>query len=765
MELNLQTSIEKVPRVTSVYANRLKKLGIKTLQDLIFHFPNRYEDFSDIINISDIRINNIVCIQGKILEIENTRTFVKKMALTKAIVQDNSGAVEVIWFNQPYLIKNLKPGDDVCLAGKATLGESGLYLSSPIYEKIYPQKLNRDRISVAGATRGQTSNNLTHTGRIIPIYPETAGVSSRWLRYILKPILTKIKQEIIEILPKEIIEKENLMPIQKAIFEIHFPSALKSANQAKQRLAFEQLFVLQLFVLQEKAKTSKEKSIPIFLDLKIIKNFVQSLPFKLTNAQKKVIWQILKDLEKAHPMSRLLQGDVGSGKTIVAVMAGLNTVSAGYQIAFMAPTEILAKQHFKSISELLKNFNVSIGLLTSKQVEIYFKEKKKKIRKKDFLKDLGKGKISFLIGTHALIQKQVKFKNLALVILDEQHRFGIEQRSRLVQPVSPAGRQSSVNYMPIPHLLSMTATPIPRSLALTIYGNLDLCLIDEMPKGRKKVITKIILPIQRQITYEFIRKQVKKGRQVFVICPRIEPNPADIAVFQNKTFKTLNSLSFYSPFPADIATTSPLFSKREKLKGGWSEVKAVKEEYEKLSEKIFPDLKISMLHGKMKTQEKEEIMIDFKNKKTDVLVSTSVVEVGIDIPNASVIMIEGAERFGLAQLHQFRGRVGRSKYQSYCLLFTDSKTKKTKERLKALVDSDDGFELAEKDLKIRGAGDFIGKRQSGIPDIVMNALADIRLIEKTRNNATQILKQGLELKKYPLLRDKLKEFGKRVHLE
>jgi ATP-dependent DNA helicase RecG len=394
----------------------------------------------------------------------------------------------------------------------------------------------------------------------------------------------------------------------------------------------------------------------------------------------------------------------------------------------MAPTEILAKQHFSQISKTLQGFKINIGLLTGKQDQFRSKKLKNQtieISRKKLLEKTLEGKIDMLIGTHALIQDKVKFGNLGLVVLDEQHRFGVEQRAKLCKP--------KINSF-IPHLLSMTATPIPRTLALTVYGDLDLSLIDELPKGRKKIITKIISPEERKKNYDFVKKEIKKGRQVFVICPRIDSSAKTI-------------------------------EEQEKKPSPWDNVKSVKQEYEKLSKEIFPDLKIGLLHGKMAVKEKEKIMIDFKNKKVDILVSTSVVEVGIDVPNATVIIIEGAERFGLAQLHQVRGRVGRGKHQSYCFLFTDSFSKKTKQRLNALITSEDGFALAEKDLEIRGPGDFIGARQWGIPDLMMDALKDIKIVEKTRQSAKELLQKDPHLKNYPQLQQKLSQFRQRIHLE
>jgi ATP-dependent DNA helicase RecG len=720
--MNLSTPIEEIPRIGPQYQKRLKKLGIKTVRDLLFHFPHRYEDFSNLKPISQAKVGETTTIQGKILEIENTRTWKKRMILTQAIVEDKTGAIKAVWFNQPYLINVLKEGDFVCLAGKVALSEEGIYLSNPAYEKIPPTTFHENSSLQINALK--SGGGLTHTGRLVPVYPETEGLSSRWLRSILKPLLIKFRESLPETLPEKIIKSHKLLPLKKALWQIHFPDSMNLAKKAKERFSFEELFFISLLVLRERQRLQKEKAIAISINLELIKDFVKGLPFELTESQKKSAWQILKDLEKERPMNRLLEGDVGSGKTVVATMAALNVAKSGYQVAFMAPTEILAKQHFNTISELLKDFNLKIGLLTGKEAKFFLGKRRIKVSSQKLLEKVKKGEVDILIGTHALIQERIKFGKLALVILDEQHRFGVEQRAKLIQ-----------NQKFIPHFLSMTATPIPRTLALTLYGDLDLSLITELPRGRKKIITKVVPPEKRKLAYDFIEKQVKLGRQAFVICPRIEPT-------NNKQLTTNNKNVL-----------------------NWAEVKAVKEEYNKLSKIIFPNLKIGMLHGQMKTEEKEKIMKDFKNKKIDVLVATSVVEVGIDVPNATLMMIEGAERFGLAQLHQFRGRVGRGKYQSFCFLFTDSPAKKTQLRLKALLESENGFALAEKDLEIRGPGNFYGTRQWGIPDLAMASLKDIFLVEKTRNSAKEILEEDPELKKYPLLRKKLEEFGKRIHLE
>ena len=712
--MNLATPIEKIPKIGFIYQKRLKKLGIKTIKDLLFHLPHRYEDFSNIIKISEIKPNEPCCIQGKILEIKSSKTWRKRMILTQGIVADKTGAIKIIWFNRPYLIRVLKKQDLVCLAGKAVIGDDGLYLSNPTYEKI------------------SKNRSLTHTGRIIPVYPETERLSSRWLRYIIKPLLIELKNKIHETVPEKIRKKHNLLGLKTALWQVHFPDSIALADKAKQRFSFEELFLIEILVLKERIKLTQKKAYQISFNLPLIKKFVASLSFKLTDTQRKSAWQILKDLEKPRPMNRLLEGDVGSGKTVVAAMAVLNTMKAGYQVAFMAPTEILSKQHFQEVSRLLKGFNFNIGLLTGKEDKFVSKKLKNdviEISRQKLLEKALEGQIDLLIGTHALIQDKVKFKNLGLVILDEQHRFGVEQRAKLCKSQR---QQEKI----IPHLLSMTATPIPRTLALTLYGDLDLSLITELPKGRKKIKTSVVEPEERKKIYSFIKKEVKKGRQVFVICPRIEAG--------DKEKKAKNKEN-------DILS--------------WAEVKAVKEEYEKLSKNIFPNLKVEMLYGKMTPKEKEKIIRDFKGKRIDISVSTSVVEVGIDVPNATIMMIEGSERFGLAQLHQFRGRVGRSKLQSFCFLFTDSPAKKTQRRLKALLDSEDGFKLAEKDLEIRGPGDFSGTRQWGIPDLVMSSLKDIFLVEKTRQAAKEILEEDLEFKKYPQLLEKVEELRKKVHLE
>jgi len=738
MKIELSTPIENIPRVGPIFVKKLQKIGIKTVEDLIFHFPHRYEDFSNIKPISKATLNKNCSILGKILEIKNSRTWKKKITITKAIIEDKTGAIEAVWFNQPYLLKSLKQGDVVCLAGKISIGADGMFLSNPAYEKI-PQKNYQPERKFNGSEKNEEDISLIHTARIVPVYPETEGLSSRWLRYILKPLLLELKNKIPEVLPEEIVKGYSLLPIEKAIWQIHFPNSIKLAKKAKERFSFQELFLIELSVLRERLKLDKEKAVSVPININLIKRFVGSLPFRLTDAQRKCAWQILKDLEKQRPMSRLLQGDVGSGKTIVAIIASLNVVKAGYQVSFMAPTEILAKQHFQEVSKLLSPFKIKIALLTGKEDKIISQKLKNElieISRNKLLEKAKKGEIDILIGTHSLIQEKVKFAKLALCIVDEQHRFGVEQRAKLSQnKKAKTLKQTNKKHSLIPHFLSMTATPIPRTLALTVYGDLDLSILDEMPKGRKKVITKIVSPKEREKTYNFIRERIKEKEQAFVICPRIEAT--------NNENKALN----------------------KKENSSWAQVKAVKEEYEKLSKKIFPKLRVEMMHGKMKTKEKEKIMKKFKKGEIDILVSTSVVEVGIDIPKATIMVIEGAERFGLAQLHQFRGRVGRSDMQSYCFLLCQSLTKKTKQRLAAMLKAKSGFELAEKDLEIRGPGSFYGLKQWGIPDLAMENLKNLPLVEQTRQAAKKILEEDPNLKASPILKDKVKKIGEKIHLE
>lgn len=693
-------SIQDIKYFGPAAAKKLAKLKISTARDLLYHFPFRYDDFSSFILIADLNPNSQATVRGTILTSKNIQIYRRHLVLTEIVIEDDSGAIKAVWFNQPYLLDQFKPGRQINLSGKVALSKKQPCFSNPAYE-----------ITGYGENSNGKKESL-HTGRLVPIYPETYGLTSRWLRLGIKPLLGFANQ-IIDVLPDELKKNHHLPNLGYALSQIHFPENLEKAELARRRFAFEELFILQLFMGIERMKLEKRNSFQISFDEKSAKKFVASLPFELTQDQKKVAWQILQDIGKDKPMNRLLEGDVGSGKTIVAVMAAYFTALSGYQTAFMAPTEILSRQHYEKISPMLKNFGISAGLLTSAEAQIG----NDKLSKKDFIGKIESGEILVVVGTHSLIQKNIRFKNLALAVIDEQHRFGVNQRATLAQPAASVEKKTM-----IPHLLSMSATPIPRTLGLTIWGDLDLSLIKELPKGRKNIITRIIPPPKRNWTYEFIKSEIGKGRQAFVVCPLVEES--------------------------------------EKLSA-----KAVKKEYERLKEEVFSDFQIGLLHGRLKPKEKEKIMSEFLNKNLNILVTTSVVEVGVDVPNATVMMIEGADRFGLASLYQFRGRVGRSNHQSYCFLLTDSPSGKTNERLKAIETAQSGFDLAEKDLEMRGPGDFIGVRQSGLPDLAIASLTDSRIIEETREAAKKILSENPNLKKYPLLADRVLEFQKRIHFE
>ncbi|MEK7582955.1 MAG: ATP-dependent DNA helicase RecG [Patescibacteria group bacterium] len=677
--ISLDLPIEKLHHVGPRMLPRLRRLGITTVGDLIRHFPARYEDFSNVIEIGAIETaGEVVSVQGEVVKIETVRSWKKNITITSAMVSDASGGIRVVWFNQPYLEATFPIGTLVSLSGKVGLDKRGLFLSSPGYEKI-------------------SQAELRHTGRLVPIYPETEGVTSKYLRFLIKPLLDYFT-DIPDPLPPDIQTKYNFPDYTSALKAIHFPVKLADAEPARKRFAFEELLLLQLRTLQDRAAMQALAAPAIAFEKELIADFVKSLPFTLTNDQRIAAFEILKDISQPHPMNRLLNGDVGSGKTVVALIAAYQAAHAGYQAIFMAPTELLANQHHATISDLIPP-GISLGLLTGS----------KKIHPD----------ADIIIGTHAIIQKGVTFKKLGLVIIDEQHRFGVKQRMKLIKEQTL-----------VPHLLSMTATPIPRTLALTIYGDLDVSLIKEKPKGRQEIITRVVPEEKRPEAYAFIEEQIIQGRQVFVICPRIAPS-----------------------------------SEGAKSKLLLAEMKMVTEEYEKLSKTIFPHRRVAMLHGKLKSKEKDQIMSDFKAKKYDIIVATSVIEVGVDVPNATIMMIESAERFGLAQLHQFRGRVGRGAHQSYCFLFTSSPEIAMTRRLKAMEKTNNGFELAEMDLKIRGPGEFTGTSQSGIPDLAMASLSDLGLIKQAREEAKTLLKDDPTLARYPLLRENLARLQRIVHFE
>jgi len=713
----LRIPISNLRGIGEKYARRLDKFGIRTIRDLLWHFPTRYEDFTNIKKINEIKIGETISVIAIVKKISNRRTWKKRIVLTEAVIEDETGTLPVIWFNQPFLTRNIPVGALVSLSGKVAKGDKNIYLSSPEYEVI-----EKSPSSVIG----YRFKNLRHTGGFVPVYPETRGITSRMLRFLIQPLLAKARR-LPDILPPQILKDANIMPLGEAISSIHFPKNLAEAAAAKKRFAFEAVFLVQMLLRKNRAETKNSPAPAIPTDLALIRRFVAALPFTLTDGQRKAAWQILQDMAKPSPMNRLLNGDVGSGKTVVASIAALQAIDAGYQVAILAPTEILARQHFKKFVDAFASFPVKIALNVAKETLYGEEGLSGPIRSAALLERIKNGVPIIVIGTHALLQKNVRFGKLGLVVVDEQHRFGVEQRAKLTKGTKL-----------IPHLLSMSATPIPRTLALGLYGDLDISILNELPKGRQKIITRIIPPALCRRAYKFIRDEIEKGHQAFVICPRIDPE-----THQKET---------------DIALL-------EESPDWKIEVKAVKTEFEKLSKTVFPDLKVAMLHGRMRSDEKESVMAQFSRGKTDILVSTSVVEVGVDVPNATVMMIDGAEHFGLSQLHQFRGRVGRGPHQSYCLLFTESNTKSAKSRLMALVESDNGFELAERDLQIRGPGQFFGTQQSGLPDLAMRSLTDLPLVELARREAIALLQKDPKLNTAHLLKARLEEFEKEVHLE
>ncbi len=690
--IDLKTPLSQFPTVKTALCRRLNYLGLKTAQDLLFYLPFRYDDLRASAPIAQVRPGMRLTVRGRLQLIANKRSVYRRRLLTEAVVADETGQLKVIWFNQPYLMKVLNVGDQLALAGKVEQDKFGLAMISPIFEK---EKRGVD---------------LVHTGRLVPFYPTTEGLTQKHLRFLIKQSLPAL-EFVKEWLPPFILKKYSLLDLPTTLAAIHFPPDEEKSKQAQERLKFGELFLLQLRNELTRQELRQSRAPVIQFKEKETKDFVSQLPFQLTTDQRRAAWEILQDLPKGQPMNRLLDGDVGSGKTLVAALAIYNAILNGYQAVLMAPTEILAMQHSETMTKLFKDQSLTICLLTSGSKT-----------KKEIIGLIKKGDINLIIGTHALLEEKVQFKNLGLAIVDEQHRFGVKQRQTL------AKKSGEPDFLP--HFLSLTATPIPRSLSLACYGDLDLSLIKEMPKERKKIMTRLVEEINRPKAYEFVRQQVKTGRQVFVICPLIE----------DKEQGTINKEQ---------------------------ERKSVLAEYKKLSEEIFPDLRVNYLHGRMKSQDKEKIMKDFLEKRFDILVSTSVVEVGVDIPNASVMMIEGAERFGLAQLHQFRGRVGRSASQSYCLLFTNTFTlgELAKQRLSYFVASRDGFELAEKDLELRGPGEVFGASQHGFPELKIATLGDIELIKKSREAAKEVLDQDRGLRWLPALKQQLVQWTRGVHLE
>jgi ATP-dependent DNA helicase RecG len=669
--MELTSPVTEVKGVGEEMAKKLAVLGVKTVGQLVDYLPRRYEDYSDVVSIRDTKPGPVTI---KAVVKQATGRYVRRgMHLTEAVVSDDTGSTRIIWFNQPYRAAGLKSGAEYYFSGLFELSHQRMQLTSPSAELV--------------------SDFTVNTARIVPVYRETKGITSKQIRKVVASC-QKLVRGLPETLPGWLVKDRQLMSRSEAIFAMHFPKDSAQLTEAKRRLGFEEVFELSLASMLNKREMAADESLTIPFDEKLAKDFVGHLPFQLTDAQRKAVWQIYQDMQSEHPMNRLVEGDVGSGKTVVATMAAVMAIKEGYQVAFMAPTELLARQHADTIFKLLeplkleKVLTLLVGALTPAQ-------------KKKAHEAIASGGAQFIVGTNALIQEKVDVQKLGLVVIDEQHRFGVEQRKELM-----------VKAGHMPHLLSLTATPIPRSLALTLYGELDISVLDAKPAGRQPIHTEIVSPNSVEPVYEDIRKELDAGRQMFVVCPLISES------------EVLDAHS------------------AEKI-------------YEQFGKKEFKKYRLGLLHGKMKAEEKNEIMQRFVSHELDLLVSTTVIEVGVDVPNASVMMIQSAERFGLAQLHQLRGRVGRGGHKAYCyLMMSDSKAPSS--RLRALESSNDGFRLAELDLELRGPGAIYGQMQHGALDLRVAKLTDVQLIAEARNSAAEFLEKDENLVKYTELHNRVR---------
>ncbi len=677
----LDSPVTKLPGIKDAMAKKLARLDVQTIGDFLALYPRRYDDYRSLKPINRLEYGEEVTIIAQIWETRQRDTRSGQPIVTSTL-SDGTATIEATWFNQPWLTKTLKPGKQIVISGKVDAYLGRLTFQSPEWEEL--------------------DKNLVHTGRIVPVYPLTKGIRAKWLRNQVKRTVDYWTHRLPDHLPSDSRERLELLPLSEAVRQIHFPDDWDKLEVARRRLAFDELLLIQLGVMRQRQLWRAQEGQPVNISQESVERLLEALPFQLTRAQRRTFDELVQDLGRDVPMGRLLQGDVGSGKTVVALAAMVLTVLDGGQAAMLAPTEILAEQHHKSITNLLE----PIGQALDRQFNVcLLTGSTTNAERTELLAALASGQIDILVGTHAIIQGPVELHNLRLAVIDEQHRFGVEQRSAL--------REKGFN----PHMLVMTATPIPRTLALTLYGDLDLSIIDEMPPGRQTVTTRWLRPQERERAYSFIQAQIEKSRQAFIICPLVEES--------DKT-----------------------------------EARSAIEEHKRLQTKVFPQLKLGLLHGRMKAQEKEHTMLKFRDREIDVLVSTSVVEVGIDVPNATTILIEGANRFGLAQLHQFRGRVGRGEHKSYCLLLADTVTPEAKNRLQAVEKTTDGFELAEQDLRMRGPGEFFGTRQSGLPDLKLVKLSDTKLLELARQEAAVIFEKdpALEQPQHRLLVRKLDNF-------
>ena len=676
---SLDTSLDQIKGVGEKIYDQFSLAGLRTVRDLIYFFPRTHEDYSLVSKIAGIQPGK-VSVQGRFQQV-NTRRVRRGMSVTEAVLVDDTSKVSVVWFNQPYRAQQLAEGKEWLITGEFGLQRSKYQIVNPACETI-------DGPHISG-------------GRIVPVYRAVKGLKSQLVRKILmelKPVITMLP----ETLPAELVTREGLMSHAEAVLAQHFPESSEEVERSRVRLGFEELLALMLASVMNRDANARLEGWHIPFDEQAAKAFVSNLPFELTGAQKVGAWEIIQNFESAIPMNRLLQGDVGAGKTVVAGMAAYLAARQGYQSAIMAPTELLASQHADTLSRLLTPFDVTVGVLTGSV---------KASQRKELMPAIADGRIAVVVGTHALFQETVKFHKLGFVVIDEQHRFGVEQRQRLL----------AKGYK-MPHLLAMTATPIPRSLQLTVYGELDISLIRERPKGRKPIITEIISPNTRTPMESAIEEQLKAGQQAYVVCPLIED--------QTK--------GKFDDLPDN-------------------ELKSVQMEVKRLRAGGFKHRTIGLLHGKLSAEEKQSVMQDFASGKTDILVSTTVVEVGVDVPNATVMVIEGAERFGLAQLHQLRGRVGRSDLQSYCYLIP-STSQRPSQRLREMTKSNDGFYLAERDLELRGPGEIYGRAQSGQLNLAMANLANTTELKRAKAAAEWLIAQKINLLQYEVLRSEVERY-------
>lgn len=717
LHMNPSDALTEHFRLSEMHRRALKKLAVETIGDLLYHLPVRYEHTSDQKSVAGLSKGDEVILIGVISGLKTRKAWKRRTPIAEGYLSDSSGKIKIIWFNQPYLAKMLTDGATVKVTGKIAGTPGKLYVANPSVERAGSHSPLPESLFSRGG--GEAT--------IMPIYSESRGVTSLWFFHAIQKLFKAgVLESIEDPIPPDILKRYNLPTLKTALVWIHAPRKDADAVSARKRFAFEEIFLIQLSKRQDRLAFEANQSVIIEPERKAVEEFIARFPFEPTRAQRRSIEDILSDFKAGRPMSRLLEGDVGSGKTAVAATTAYAAVvtsprgapSARLQVAYMAPTEILAKQHFESFIGFFRHMPVSIGLLTGAGCKKFPSKvspgSATDISRTQLLRWVLSGEIPILIGTHALIQKSVKFKNLAYVIIDEQHRFGTTQRKELVRKDHVA-----------PHLLSMTATPIPRSLALTIYGDLDLSLLDELPRGRRVVQTEIVLPKDRGRVYERVREELSAGRQAYVICPRIdEPDPAKELALQ---------------------------------------AKSVKAECARLKKEVFPNERFAILHSKMKPKEKDEVMARFLAHEIDILVATSVVEVGVNVPNATVIIIEGAERFGLAQLHQLRGRVQRSTYQPHCFAFIESAS--ASPRLKAFEKSANGFELAEKDLELRGAGELYGRKQWGLSDVAMEALKNMAMVKAARDEAQRLTEEDPKLTSAPALASAVEHKRVTLHFE